>query len=77
MTEEKIITPFELSVLAAMQLVGKAIAMNPHLNIDDLKKDAQALMESMPSEPRWVGGDSGIHQAAISNLLSGVEKVKR
>lgn len=77
MSEEKIITPFELGVLAAMQLVGKAIAMNPHLNIDDLKKDAQALMESMPNEPQWVGGKSGIHQAAISNLLSGIEKVKR
>lgn len=77
MSEEKTITPFETGVCAAMMLIGKAIAMNPHLNIDELKKDAQTLMESMPSEPKWVGGKTGIHQAAISNLLSGIEKVKR
>ncbi|QGA51088.1 hypothetical protein [Pseudomonas brassicacearum] len=76
MSDEKVITPFELGVCVAMQLVGKAIAMNPHLDIEELKRDAAAVMETMPSEPKWVGGP-GVHQAAIENLLVGIGKVKR
>ena len=76
MSEEKVITPFESGVCAAMMLLGKAIAMNPHLNLEDLRKDAQAIMDSMPSDPKWVGG-SGVHQTAIKSLLAGTEKVSR
>lgn len=77
MSEEKVITPFELGVLAALQLVGKAIAMNPHLDVEDLKASADRVMALMPSEPKWAGGSSTIHQAAIKNLLTGVDLVKR
>jgi hypothetical protein len=76
MSEPKVITPFESGVCAAMMLLGKAIASNPHLNLEDLRKDAQAVMDSMPSDPKWVGG-SGVHQAAINSLLLGTEKVTR
>ncbi len=76
MSEEKVITPFEAGVCAAMMLLGKAIALNPHLNLDEFRKDAQAVMDSMPSDPKWVGG-SGVHQAAIKSLLAGSEKVTR
>lgn len=77
MTEEKVISPFELGVLAAMQLIGKAIAMNPHLDIEELKQDAQRVMDAMPSGPKWAGDSPGEHQAAITALLNGIERVKR
>ncbi len=77
MSEEKVITPFEIGVLAAMQLVGKAIAMNPHLDVEDLKASAERVMAAMPSEPKWVGNSPTIHQAAIKNLLTGIDLVKR
>ncbi|MFI7801096.1 hypothetical protein PSFL_21910 [Pseudomonas sp. DD1] len=77
MSEEKVITPFEQGICAAMMLIGKAIATNPALDVEELKQDAQRIMSAMPSEPKWVGGSSGIHQAAIHNLLIGIEKVSR
>lgn len=77
MSEEKVITPFELGVLSAMRLVGKAIAMNPNLDVEQLKKDAQSVMNAMPREPKWAGDSPAIHQAAIENLLKGVDLVKR
>lgn len=77
MSEEKVITPFELGVLAAMQLVGKVIAMNPQLDVEQLKQDAHRVMNALPSEPKWAGDSPAIHQAAIQNLLTGVDLVKR
>lgn len=77
MSEEKVITPFELGVLAAMQLLGKAVAMNPHLNIEQFRTDAEALMAAMPDSQKWQGGGIGQHQAALHAMLQGTEKVKR
>lgn len=77
MSDEKVITPFELGVLAAMQLVGKAVAMNPHLNMDEFRADAERLMAAMPDGQKWKGGDMGQHQAALHALLQGTEKVQR
>lgn len=77
MSEEKVITPFELGVLAAMQLLGKAVAMNPHLNVEEFRADAERLMGSMPDSQKWQGGGIGQHQAALHSLLQGIEKVKR
>ena len=77
MSEKDVVTPFEIGVLAALQLIGKAIAMNPHLDVDALKNDAERLMSSMPSEPKWEGSASGIHQHPIESLLRGIEKVQR
>jgi hypothetical protein len=76
MSDENAISPFEIGVLAAMQLIGKAVAMNPHLDMEQFKKDANALMTAMPNEPSWKGG-LGVHQAAIDSLLRGAEKVDR
>lgn len=77
MSEEKVISPFEIGVLAALQLIGKAVAMNPHLDMDQFKKDADALMTAMPNHPKWAGGELGIHQAGIDSLLRGASKVSR
>lgn len=77
MSDEEVITPFEISVLAALTVIGKAIAMNPHLDVEGLKKDAEAVMSAMPDTPKWKGGDKRIHQAALESLLAGMEKVKR
>lgn len=77
MSEEKVITPFELGVLAAMQLLGKAVAMNPYLDIDEFRGEAERLMKAMPDSQKWAGGEMGQHQAALHALLQGVEKVKR
>lgn len=77
MSEEKVITPFELGVLAAMQLLGKAVATNPHLNIDEFRGDAERLMAAMPDSQKWQGGGIGQHQAALHALLQGIEKVQR
>lgn len=76
MTDQTVITPFEAGVTAALMLVGKAIATNPHLNVEDLKQDAQRLLDGLPKEPKWVGGKS-IHHAGIEALLTGIEKVSR
>ncbi|SDS43208.1 hypothetical protein [Pseudomonas prosekii] len=76
MTDQTVFTPFEAGVTAALMLVGKAIASNPHLNVEELKQDAQRLLESLPAEPKWVGGKS-IHHAGIESLLAGIEKVSR
>lgn len=77
MSEEKVITPFEIGVCVAMTLVGKALAMSPDLDVEQLKKDANKLMDSMPDEPKWAGGTERIHQAATKSLLDGLDKVKR
>ncbi|WP_122418616.1 hypothetical protein [Pseudomonas viridiflava] len=77
MNDEKVITPFEIGVLAALTVIGKAIAMNPHLDMDSLKKDAEAVMSAMPDHPKWKGGEKRVHQAPIECLLAGTEKVQR
>ncbi|KKY51474.1 hypothetical protein AAY86_18470 [Pseudomonas amygdali pv. tabaci str. ATCC 11528] len=77
MDEEKVITPFELGVLAALQLVGKAIALNPHIDIDALKRDADGSLSLLPSEPKWAGNSPAIYRAAIESLLTGIDLVKR
>ncbi|MQG92067.1 hypothetical protein [Pseudomonas sp. MN1F] len=77
MSDEKVVTPFEIGVLAAMQLLGKAVAMNPNLNIDEFRADADRLMAAMPKDPKWQGGDLGVHQAALDSLLRGIDKVQR
>lgn len=75
MSEEKVITPFEIGVLAALTLVGKAVAMNPGLDVDQLKIDAKSVMDLLPREPKWAGDSPSIHQSAIESLLAGIEKV--
>ncbi|PPS33954.1 hypothetical protein [Pseudomonas amygdali] len=76
MKEENVITPFEIGVCSALMLLGKAAALNPHVNIDELKRDAEALMNALPNEPTWTGGKR-IHQAAIESVLDGISKVQR
>jgi hypothetical protein len=76
MKEESVITPFEIGVCSALMLLGKAAALNPHLDVEEFKKDAQALMDALPSEPTWPGGKR-VHQAAIESVLDGFEKVSR
>ncbi|WP_448177167.1 hypothetical protein [Pseudomonas putida] len=77
MSDEKVVTPFEIGVLAALQLLGKAVAMNPHLNMEEFRADADRLMSTLPAEPKWQGGKVGIAQSALDSLLKGTEKVKR
>lgn len=76
MTDQTVITPFEAGVTAALMLLGKAIATNPHLDVENLKQDAQRLLSGLPTEPQWVGGKS-IHHAGIESVLAGIEKVSR
>lgn len=76
MSDQTVFTPFEAGVITALMLVGKAIATSPHLNIEELKQDAQRLLEGLPAEPKWVGGKS-IHHAGIEALLAGIEKISR
>lgn len=77
MSDEKVITPFELGVCSALMLIGKALALNPNVDIDQLKKDAQAIMDTLPDEPKWHGGTERVHHGAIESLLRGVERVQR
>lgn len=77
MNKQETLTPFEQGVCIALVLVGKGLAANPLLDIDDLKREARSVLESMPKEPRWAGGTRGIHQAAMESLLAGFEKAGR
>lgn len=74
MKEESVITPFGIGVCSALMLIGKAIALNPAIDIEVLKRDAQSLMDAFPNEPAWPGGKRH-HQAAIESLLDGMAKV--
>ncbi|WP_445672680.1 hypothetical protein [Pseudomonas inefficax] len=74
--EDEVITPFELGVLSALMLIGKAVASNPHLNVEELKRDAAAVLSKLPENPKWKGGRS-IVRSPIEDLLVGIEKVKR
>ncbi|WP_349573089.1 hypothetical protein [Azotobacter salinestris] len=76
MSDEKAITPFEVGVCSAMTLIGKALAMSPHVDVEGLKADATRAIAAMPEEPKWQGG-LGQHQAALASLLQGLELVKR
>ncbi|MEX5343751.1 hypothetical protein [Pseudomonas sp. I2] len=74
--EEEVITPFEIGVLSALMLIGKAVASNPQLNVEELKRDAAAVLSKLPENPQWKGGRS-IARSPIEELLVGIEKVKR
>ncbi|WP_176515900.1 hypothetical protein [Pseudomonas ceruminis] len=74
--EDEVITPFEIGVLAALTLVGKAVALNPQLDVEVLKRDAAAVLSKLPENPQWKGGRS-ILRTPIEELLAGIEKVKR
>ncbi|MGV8917805.1 MAG: hypothetical protein ACOH2R_08405 [Pseudomonas sp.] len=74
MKSDDVVTPFELGVCSALMLIGKAIALNPSIDLEMLKQDAQAMMKAMPDEPHWEGGKQ-IHQAAIESVLAGMAKV--
>lgn len=77
MSNQEAITPFEQGVCVALTLVGKALASIPAIDINDLRRDAQAVIAAMPSEPRWAGGTRGVHQAALDALVAGFDKVSR
>lgn len=74
--EDEVITPSELGVLSALMLIGKAVASNPQLDVEDLKRDAAAVLSMLPESPRWKGGNS-IARTPIEELLAGIQKVKR
>ncbi len=76
MKEESVITPFEIGVCSALMLIGKAIALNPAIDLEMLKRDAQALMDTFPDEPKWEGGKRK-HQAAVESVLDGIARVSR
>ena len=76
MKDEGVITPFEIGVCSALALLGKIISLDPNVNTEQLKKDAQAMMDAMPSEPTWVGG-KGVHQAALQSIVDGVSRGRR
>lgn len=77
MSDEEVISPFEVGVLAALTLLGKAAAMNPNLNMEEFRADAKRLMEKLPQEPKWQGGTLGKHQAGLDAVLRGTERVLR
>lgn len=75
MASNRLITPYEQGLSAALVLIGKALGSTPGLDLDGLIAAAERLQASMPQEPRMQGGQ-GEHQAALSSLLSGLEAAR-
>lgn len=69
--EQRVITPFELGVCAAMTVIGTAIA---NLDVPGRTKVADAarsLIEAMPAD-KTIIKDRSAHHLALESLISGL-----
>lgn len=75
MMNNRVLTPYEQGLSAALVLIGKALGSTPGLEVDGLIAAAERLQASLPREPKLQDGQ-GEHQAALSSLLQGLEAAR-
>ena len=76
MTENRVLTPYEMGLSAALVLIGKALGSVSGADLDALKAAAERLQGSLPEEPKLRDG-RGEHQCALSSLLAGLEAARK
>ena len=71
-TEQRVITPFETSVCAALSIIGVALAAQAPERREAMESTVKELIEALPADRSIIGGKSAHHialEALIQNLF--------
>ncbi|WP_300627305.1 hypothetical protein [Pseudomonas sp.] len=71
MSEKPVVSPFQLGVCAAIQVLATAIAAIDPTKRQMIKDAAEAVMSSMPADKGLVDGSSE-HHIALQSLIVGL-----
>ena len=69
--EQRVITPFELGVCAAMKVIGLAIANLDVAGRTKVADAAKSLIEAMPAD-KTIIKDGSAHHLALESLIPGL-----
>lgn len=75
MSEKKVLSSFETGTLAAITLIGTALASLDLSKRTKIINAAQDLMEALPVDREYADGSSG-HQLALRALIKGLHPVE-
>ncbi|WP_338513398.1 hypothetical protein VRC24_16905 [Pseudomonas poae] len=78
MSEKSVLTPYEIGLMAAITLIGTALAALDPTKRDLIKSSAEDLIKSLPADKSYSDGSSG-HHIPLKALISGLypEKSKK
>lgn len=69
--EQTVITPFEIGVCAALQIIGTALATLDVSKREKIADAAKSLISSLPADLSIVG-DKSAHHIALESLIQGL-----
>lgn len=75
MSDGKVLSPFETGTIAAITLIGTALAAIDLSKREKISASAKSLIEALPADKEYSGGSSGYHMA-LQALIAGLHPEK-
>ncbi|WP_134943228.1 hypothetical protein [Pseudomonas syringae] len=69
--EQRVITPFEIGVCGALQVIGTAIAVLDVANREKVADAARAVIAALPAD-NSIAPNSSAHHLALESLILGL-----
>jgi len=71
MSEQRVMTPFEIGVCAALQLIGASLATLDLSQRSKIENTANALIATMPAD-KSITEDRSAHHLPLESLIQGL-----